>query len=49
MIEPSYGIDRIFYFVLEHNYKEVEKENETYVLITLPPSLAPIKAGVFPW
>lgn len=48
VIEPSYGIDRIFYFVLEHNYKEVEKENETYVLITLPPSLAPIKAGVFP-
>lgn len=48
VIEPSYGIDRIFYFVLEHNYREVEKENETYVVMRLPPSLAPIQAGVFP-
>ncbi|RLF46919.1 MAG: glycine--tRNA ligase [Thermoplasmata archaeon] len=48
VIEPSYGIDRIFYFILEHNYKETEKEGENYVLLTLPPEIAPVKAGVFP-
>jgi glycyl-tRNA synthetase len=48
VIEPSYGIDRIFYFILEHNYKETEKEGESYILLTLPPYIAPIKAGVFP-
>ncbi len=48
VIEPSYGIDRIFYFVLEHNYKEIEKEGEKYVILSLPPEIAPIKAGVFP-
>ena len=48
VIEPSHGIDRIFYFILEHNYRETEKEGERYVLLSLPPSMAPIKAGVFP-
>ena len=48
VIEPSYGIDRIFYAILEHNYKETVKEGEKYVLLTLPPKIAPIKAGVFP-
>ena len=48
VIEPSYGIDRIFYALLEHNYKEIEKEGEKYVLLSLPSSIAAIKAGVFP-
>ncbi len=48
VIEPSYGIDRIFYFILEHNYKETKKEGEKYVILSLPASIAPIKAGVFP-
>ncbi len=48
VIEPSHGIDRIFYFILEHNYRETEKEGEEYTLLSLPPSMAPIKAGVFP-
>ena len=48
VIEPSYGIDRIFYFILEHNYKEIEKEGERYVILSLPPRISPIKAGVFP-
>ena len=48
VIEPSYGIDRIFYSILEHNYKEIEKEGEKYTLLSLPPSIAPIKVGVFP-
>lgn len=44
VIEPSYGIDRIFYTVLEHSYSE---ENN-YVTLKLDPRIAPIKVGVFP-
>jgi len=48
VIEPSYGIDRIIYFVLEHNYKELKKNKEEYTMLTLKPEIAPIKVGVFP-
>ncbi|MDD3493192.1 MAG: glycine--tRNA ligase [Candidatus Thermoplasmatota archaeon] len=48
VIEPSYGIDRIIYSILEHNYVEAEKEGERYVSLQLPPSIAPVTAGVFP-
>ncbi len=48
VIEPSYGIDRIVYFLLEHNYSEVKKKDEEYRILTLTPQMAPIKAGVFP-
>jgi glycyl-tRNA synthetase len=44
VIEPSYGIDRIFYTVLEHTYSE----EEDYVTLKLDPEIAPIKVGVFP-
>ncbi len=44
VIEPSYGIDRIFYTILEHSYNE----EEDYVTLRLNPSIAPIKVGVFP-
>ena len=48
VIEPSYGIDRILYFILEHNYKEVKKKDEEYTRLELNPYIAPIKVGVFP-
>jgi len=48
VIEPSYGIDRILYFVLEHNYAETKKKDEEYFLLKLNPLVAPIKVGVFP-
>jgi len=48
VIEPSYGIDRILYFVLEHNYVETKKKDEEYTLLKLNPLVAPIKVGVFP-
>jgi glycyl-tRNA synthetase len=44
VIEPSYGIDRIFYTVLEHAYFE----EDDYVTLRLFPQIAPIKVGVFP-
>jgi len=46
VIEPSYGLDRIFYSILEHAYSYDEKED--YVTLRLRPNVAPIKVGVFP-
>ncbi|MBI5001278.1 MAG: glycine--tRNA ligase [Euryarchaeota archaeon] len=46
VIEPSYGLDRILYSVMEHSYHEEEKEE--YTVMRLPISVAPIKFGVFP-
>lgn len=48
VIEPSYGIDRILYCILEQNYKETKKKDEEYHVLTLKPSVAPVKTGVFP-
>jgi glycyl-tRNA synthetase len=48
VIEPSYGIDRILYMVLEHNYSEGKKKDEEYRILKLNPTVAPIKVGVFP-
>ncbi|MBQ9689139.1 MAG: glycine--tRNA ligase [Candidatus Methanomethylophilaceae archaeon] len=46
VIEPSHGLDRIFYSVLEHAYSyDSEKD---YVVLKLAPAVAPIKVGVFP-
>ncbi len=44
VVEPSYGIDRPLYCVLEHAYAEEKKR--TYM--RLKKSLAPIDVGVFP-
>lgn len=46
VIEPSYGLDRLFYSVLEHAYDHDEKED--YTILHLKPSMAPVKVGVFP-
>jgi glycyl-tRNA synthetase len=48
VIEPSYGIDRILYFLLEHNYVEGKKKDEDYTILKLNPRVAPLKVGVFP-
>jgi len=48
VIEPSYGIDRILYSILEHNYVQEEKDGETYVTLRLPAHIAPVTVGVFP-
>ncbi|MBM4248602.1 MAG: glycine--tRNA ligase [Euryarchaeota archaeon] len=48
VIEPSYGIDRIIYSVLEHAYSETKKEGEDYFVLRLRPMMAPIQVAVFP-
>lgn len=46
VIEPSHGLDRIFYTVLEHAYDHDDKED--YTVLRLDPAVAPIKAAFLP-
>lgn len=46
VIEPSHGLDRIFFTVLEHAY--TYDESEDYTTLRLSPSVAPIKVAFFP-
>ncbi len=52
VIEPSFGIDRITYSLLEHSYFEEEaeegEEDETRIVLRLPPEVAPVQAAVLP-
>ncbi len=48
VIEPSYGIDRILYAVLEHSYDEEQVEDGTRTVLRLAPPIAPIQVAVFP-
>jgi len=44
VVEPSFGLDRMLYVVLEYAYSE----REGRVVLKLPRDLAPIEAAVFP-
>lgn len=57
VIEPSFGIDRIIYSILEHSYfeeetgagkEEIEGEDEKRIVLRLPPEVAPVQAAVLP-
>ncbi|HOT04126.1 MAG TPA: glycine--tRNA ligase [Methanolinea sp.] len=48
VIEPSYGIDRMIYAVLEHSYAEETVKDEERRILRLPPRIAPIQVAVFP-
>jgi glycyl-tRNA synthetase len=48
VIEPSYGIDRILYSVLEHSFDEEAVEDGTRTVLRLPPAVAPVQVAVFP-
>jgi glycyl-tRNA synthetase len=48
VIEPSYGIDRMCYAVLEQAYDEDIADGETRTVLRLPPSVAPVQVAVFP-
>eukprot|EP01117_Protostelium_nocturnum_P000770 TRINITY_DN1096_c0_g1_i1.p1 TRINITY_DN1096_c0_g1~~TRINITY_DN1096_c0_g1_i1.p1 ORF type:complete len:632 (-),score=175.70 TRINITY_DN1096_c0_g1_i1:62-1957(-) len=47
VIEPSFGIGRILYSVLEHAYWCRENDEQRAVL-SLPPTIAPVKVTLFP-
>jgi len=48
VIEPAFGIDRIIWHVIDHAYHEIEKNDETYTVMRLQPSIAPVDYAVFP-
>jgi len=45
IIEPAFGFGRILYALLEHNFYMRDKER---TLISIPPSVAPIKCSILP-
>ncbi|GAA5970134.1 hypothetical protein JCM11641_000281 [Rhodosporidiobolus odoratus] len=47
VIEPSFGIGRIFYALLEHSYW-ARAEDVNRSVLSLPPSVAPIKCLIVP-
>ncbi|PWB53430.1 MAG: glycine--tRNA ligase [Candidatus Methanoperedenaceae archaeon] len=56
VIEPSFGIDRVTYSLLEHSYFEEEAKEkiedeesaELRIVLRLPPEVAPVQAAVLP-
>ena len=48
VIEPSYGVDRMIYAVLEHSYYEEIVEDEERRVLRLSPAIAPVQVAVFP-
>ena len=48
VIEPAFGIDRIIWHILDHNYKEVDKEGERYTILSLNPEIAPADLVILP-
>ncbi len=48
VIEPSYGIDRMCYAVLEQAYDEDIADGEKRIVMRLSPSVAPVQVAVFP-
>jgi glycyl-tRNA synthetase len=48
VVEPSLGIDRALYTVLDHCYREDEVDGEARTFLELPAGVAPTTVGVFP-
>jgi glycyl-tRNA synthetase len=48
VIEPSFGIDRTVYTILEHAYDEDTVDGERRIVLRLPHDLAPVEVAVFP-
>tara|TARA_B100001123_G_scaffold70518_2_gene79005 strand:- start:578 stop:2296 length:1719 start_codon:yes stop_codon:yes gene_type:complete len=48
VIEPAFGLDRIIWHILDHNYREIEKEDESYTILSLKPSIAPYDVVILP-
>jgi glycyl-tRNA synthetase len=48
VIEPSYGIDRMCYAVLEQAYDEDTADGEARTVMRFSPKVAPMQVAVFP-
>ena len=48
VVEPSFGVGRTVYTLLEHSYTEDEVDDETRTYLSLEPGVAPTNVAVFP-
>ena len=48
VIEPAFGIDRIIWHILDHNFLEMEKEGESYAILSLSSAVSPYDIAIFP-
>jgi len=48
VIEPSFGVGRVMYAILEHSYVEKTKNGDVQRMLHLNPSIAPIKIAILP-
>lgn len=48
VVEPSYGIDRIFYLLMEHSFHEEMVEDETRTVLRFQSGMSPIHVAVLP-
>ncbi len=48
VVEPSFGVDRLVYTLLDHAYREDEIEGEQRTYLALDPAVAPTLVAVFP-
>ncbi len=48
VVEPSFGVGRTVYTLLEHGYTEDELDDETRTYLSLAPEVAPTNVAVFP-
>jgi len=48
VIEPSFGIDRIIYTIMDHSYIEDVVEGEPRAVLRFNPSVAPMEVAVLP-
>ncbi|QLG28453.1 glycine--tRNA ligase [Halorarum halophilum] len=48
VVEPSFGVDRVLYTLVEHAYREDTVDGEERTYLALDPELAPTDAAVFP-
>ena len=48
VIEPSFGVDRVFSTIFEHSFRRDTVDGEERTYLALPPEVAPTFVGVFP-
>ena len=48
VVEPAFGIDRIIWHILDHAYDDTGKDGDSYTVLRLNNSIAPVDYCVFP-
>lgn len=48
VIEPSFGIGRVLYAILEHSFQERKDLEEKRAFLSLPARIAPVKCSILP-